>query len=218
MVNNSNIFTYWEGPKQDHIEICLNTIRKFGGIVITPETLHEYCDVSVIHESYKNLKKIAERVDCLRAAIIHQNGGWWIDADTALLASPSMLTTQNNSDFLASYYGLPLIRSGFFYARKNSAFVEKWLELNNDILAKHTAGIRFGTFGTFNLTKVSKICQWDQFDGSLVSPFKVAEMDETWRSKITPDTVAIHIHNSSMKTDNIHFQQMMKELDKPIVL
>lgn len=77
-----NIFTFWEGTMPDYIKLCMDT-WKFDYELITYDTLYKYTDFEITDILKKfSLPKIA---DCIRAHVLRDNGGYWLDADTIII-------------------------------------------------------------------------------------------------------------------------------------
>ena len=86
------IFTYWE-PKSgvySYLELCKKTWEKFNRdyeiVVLDNSNLHEFIDINfygqVLFSGKYSLPQIA---DAIRAYILYEYGGIWLDLDTIVL-------------------------------------------------------------------------------------------------------------------------------------
>lgn len=155
------IWTYWEGPRLRHIELCLATLRKVYGddlCIVTPETLPDYMPEDLLHPRWREIPEIGPKVCCLRAALIYSAGGWWFDADTIGIrkAPPTPIAdfvyaTWNNEPFR--------VLSGYFGARAESPIVYQWIEGINRLLSEEfdEIGRWWLTFGEDLLTPIIEV-------------------------------------------------------------
>ena len=79
-----NVFTYWEhAPKSrrwPYIEFCLDTIRSkcLDGCLfhhVTSANIDKYISDGILHPSWKNIKELGVKSDCVRAACLMLYGG-----------------------------------------------------------------------------------------------------------------------------------------------
>ena len=114
----TKIFTFWEGPMPPYIELCMKT-WKFPYVVLNYENLHHYTDFEVT----PLLKKfILPRVaNCVRAHVLRDQGGYWLDTDTIMITDRLPTTT---------LIGYPETRGntiGYLYAATpHMDFFEEW--------------------------------------------------------------------------------------------
>ena len=87
------IWQYWESPDGSIpplVQACLNSVEKFKGkrkrILLTPDTISNYVEIPeiFIRLKKKGVIKTAFFSDILRACLLIQNGGIWIDATVLL--------------------------------------------------------------------------------------------------------------------------------------
>ena len=130
------IFTFWE-PKENlpaYIKLCMQTWTKFLPdyeiIVLDWSNLSDYLSDS----AYKNVvfkhMSLAKQSDALRAALIKEHGGIWLDADT-IITNPNFLNTVTKSKSDVVMIGRPktdgVIYGAFIYAAKpNTDFIKDW--------------------------------------------------------------------------------------------
>lgn len=75
------IYTFWEGPMPDYIQMCLET-WKMPHTVLNYSNLQEYTTINM--EGLKSFT-LPQQSDAVRAHVLRDNGGWWLDSDTILL-------------------------------------------------------------------------------------------------------------------------------------
>ena len=124
---NKKIFTFWEGEMPDYIKLCMNT-WKFPYVVLNYENLNEYTDFKVT----SNLKKfiLPMVADCVRAHVLRDQGGYWLDTDTIMINNKLPETTM---------IGYPEKREntiGYLYAEHpHMDMFEKWSEFQDNLLS-----------------------------------------------------------------------------------
>jgi len=144
-----NVFTYWENPHKGrrwkYIQICLDSIRyhSLDGCLfhhVTSENIDRYIPEGVLHSSWKNIKELGVKSDCVRAACLYLYGGIYIDADTLMIRSPKDLDT--GAEFGGSAWPNPPRRviAGYAYCDKGSEVARKWVENINARLEKSQFG------------------------------------------------------------------------------
>lgn len=107
-----NLWTYWEGKKPDYIKMCQESLKNSKMNVITlgkddfPELNH---------------LKINHKTDYLKAWLISENGGFWIDADMVVMKDlrPLIKLVKQHG-----FCGIP----GFFGAKRGNRLAERWFE------------------------------------------------------------------------------------------
>jgi len=113
------IFSYWEGKKPDYIKMCQEILYKNAGDFEI-----------VILDSCENPFNLAinQKVDFLKANLIAENGGFWIDADMIVMKDlKPLLKLLDKSDFI----GIP----GFFGAKKKAPILIDWINAMNEIIS-----------------------------------------------------------------------------------
>jgi hypothetical protein len=89
-----NVWTYWEGDKPPFIDVCLRSMQRVchdvNFHIVTPDTINDYL-LNTLNPRYLQLPQPALRADAIRAALLATYGGWWWDADTIALQSPTSL-------------------------------------------------------------------------------------------------------------------------------
>lgn len=78
------IFTFWEGPMPDYIKMCMET-WKFDFTVLTFDTISKYTELDI--KRLRDGFTLPQVSDAVRAHVLRDNGGHWLDADTIMLGT-----------------------------------------------------------------------------------------------------------------------------------
>ena len=119
------IFTFWEGKMPAYIKNCLDT-WKVDYTLITFDTLKRYTNLDI--ESLKGYT-LAQISDVVRAHVLRDNGGYWLDADTIMLSDN--LPKEN-------MIGVPKYRTahcGFLNFEQNAPMIIEWANKQDEILS-----------------------------------------------------------------------------------
>ena len=119
------IYTFWEGPKPAYIELCQETWG-FDYVELNYSNLHQYTELPIDKLRLFTLPKVA---DCVRAHVLRDNGGQWLDADTIMLSDQLPEET---------ILGDPVSRTnsiGYLNADQHPGFFREWAEYQDKILA-----------------------------------------------------------------------------------
>lgn len=134
-MQNKYIFTFWE-PKNKmpaYIKLCMKTWEKFLPdyeiVNLNFKNLENYIPKEVLNKIIYKKLSLPQQADCIRAWLLHLNGGYWLDADTIITDGKIVKEMQN---YEACFIGNAKTRSnidiGFIYAKKSSRILKKWAE------------------------------------------------------------------------------------------
>ena len=134
------IWSYWEGPRPQYIETCLESMKNVLGrdfCLVTPETLGDYISDNTLHPNFYELPQPALKADCVRSALLAVYGGWWFDADTIAIRHPNPLCNPL-AEAIYMVWDSPPIRvlNGYIYFSSGSLKAAAWLESVNRSLEK----------------------------------------------------------------------------------
>jgi len=144
-----NVFTYWEhaakARRWPYIEFCLDTIRSkcLDGCLfhhITSANIDKYIPDGILHPSWKNIKELGVKSDCVRAAVLMQYGGLYVDADTLMQRSPKDLDTGHKCGFMTWTNPPRRIIAGYIYCCPGSEVAKKWVANINAMLEQGKHG------------------------------------------------------------------------------
>lgn len=144
------LFTYWEGTQPPYIELCLESIRERSGVevvILNQESAPKYA--KGLNDNYRRITNIAQKVDCLRVAVLYHHGGMWCDADTILFRSVAHLFLGDITKVFRWPHNRKIL-NGYFLAPTKCEKLKKCLDvLNNELKAgrayyDHGSGCRFG--------------------------------------------------------------------------
>lgn len=227
MIEN-NVFTYWEGVMPPYIEYCLQTIRERAGcnvVVLTPNNLHEYLPKNALHPHWNRIAWIAQKVDCIRLAVLHAHGGVWVDADTVMLRSVAPLL-QTSLTYRGLKWRNKKMLNGYFVAKKHSTFLEMALFKLNERLARGNGKSHFYENGGVELGEGVLVETCAHYKGTdydilplhtfipLEFPFDKTcwFRNELVRPYIKQSTVAIALNHSQF--DNLFKHMSVKNIQK----
>lgn len=122
---NEKIFTFWEGPMPAYIKLCMAT-WKVPHIVLNYETVNDYTGIDI-----NAMKRFgfAKQADIVRAHVLRDNGGYWLDADTI------MLTDRLPEGTVTGYPDQRTNTVGFLHTEPHSDFFEAWAAYQDGVMA-----------------------------------------------------------------------------------
>ncbi len=122
----NRIYTYWETPEGENkpgfIDLCKKSL--FQNCSDTFE-IYDIAKYNSVHE----FRWINHKVDWMKANLIYENGGFWIDADMIVMQDLSPLIE------LVEEYGFAGI-PGFFGAKKGNKLLGDWIRGMKDKLGE----------------------------------------------------------------------------------
>jgi len=181
-----NLYTYWEGKKHGYIDLCQKSLKNSG------------MDVVILgHDDYPELNgmKINHKTDYLKAWLILENGGFWIDADMIVMKDLKPLIKLVEKHGFA---GIP----GFFGATRGNKLVERWFEAMkkvkdptfSDLIQPLLKDKEFKEFGVFTREMICPIYHTgDEF-------WKLFE-DEDIKKYSTENNYVFTLYNSSFSDE-----------------
>ena len=222
------IYTYWEGPMWPYVKKCLETFGTSGCEVkaLAPETLFEYLvPGEYLSNGVFRLTNLAQKVDCLRLAILYKYGGMWCDADTVFIKNCEHLF-KPDADFIGlRWTGSGRLLNGTFFCKPKSVFVEKCLDMINAVLDgerkfyySSQSGCCFGE-DIFNEVNNKNPGLFTEYDNKIFLPIDIPNNPQLWetecdvREYVTAQTVAIGLNNShySPRLKNMEVEDMIAE-------
>lgn len=124
VITDEPVFTFWEGKKPAYIELCMETWRA-GYVELNYSNLREFTDLSI--DKMKRFS-LPQQADCVRAHVLRDQGGYWLDADTIM-----MYAALPETDMI----GHPQTRAntiGYLHAEKNSPMYILWSQYQDRIM------------------------------------------------------------------------------------
>jgi len=211
---NKTIWMYWENRKGStkpaYLDLCLETIIKhsphYDVIVLNEKTVFDYLP-SLRNDLYK-LKEIAHRADYIRASIVYEYGGIWLDSDVILLNEiDTMYLDKYGYVGCGIEYGKPSI--WFFGAWRHSAILREWIHQMNIKLAKKLhrkwrRSFKWTELGYDILWKLFKGYDYYNIDFKKFAPIIWSKWEDFFRDDISldsiieKDTIAVMLYNKFM--------------------
>jgi hypothetical protein len=138
---NRVIWQYWEtkGEKPAFVDGLFEIAKKNAGVPIiqvTPETLPSYLPdlPPQIHE----IQELAHKADMLRALLVQQHGGMWLDSDALVLKDLNWLFDLLDevefvgfNDSVKPKRGDQVVRVNCFLSRPGGWVVSEWVRLQH---------------------------------------------------------------------------------------
>lgn len=196
------LFTFWEGPKPAYINMCQMSLLRH---------CHKSFDVKMLDEPAAEKlvgRKLPfqtwnHKTDWLKARLVGEYGGFWIDADMLVLKDFVSFTEHFREH---QFIGIP----GFFGAPAKSSVVLDWFR-KMDALTE-TAEIGFSDL-IQPLLMDKRFKEFDPLTREMICPFYHTG-DSFWRlfdegvplgEFVTPNTFIVTLYNSSF---NDSFKKM----------
>jgi hypothetical protein len=137
IINDRNVFLYWEGEDNSLISILRKLIylhsksgKGYKVHLINHKNIHEY--VSDLPSCFFNMK-LAHQADYVRVNVVCDYGGIWLDSDTIVIESLDSLF-----DYLETNSGFFILEetrrdcrglcNGIFGSRANTKIMREWKE------------------------------------------------------------------------------------------
>ena len=213
---NKTIWMYWEDRKGErkpaYLDLCLETVRRhspaFDVVLLNERSVRDH--LPDLREDIFRTREIAHRADYIRARIVFEYGGIWLDSDIVLMRDIQVEQALQEYDFAGCgiEYGKPSI--WFFAAQKGAPVLHKWIEgmdrvldrkklnplsvffpyklrwteLGYDILWKIFEGYDYYHFSFERFAPIS----WEQWETFLRTDIELEEV-------ISRDTIAAMLYN-----------------------
>lgn len=145
------IWQYWEtkGKKPGYIDGLYQIAKKNSGvevIQVTPETLSQY--VPNIPDELYSIGEIAHKADMIRAMLIYEQGGMWLDSDAIVIKNLQWLfKLLDNYEFVGFNDRGDIkdekntdIRINCFLAQPKSNIIGKWVKAQHQKFPRTTYG------------------------------------------------------------------------------
>jgi len=121
-------WAYWEGPRPPLIDLCLATLRRTFGVRVLGR--HDF-DALWTDDRDLDIDRlyVAHRADFIRAYLLRQYGGVWVDADCVALRPVTPLEAElDRYDMVVSREPRGLVATYFMMARPRSPTVRHFYD------------------------------------------------------------------------------------------
>jgi hypothetical protein len=216
---NRTIWMYWENrsdtPRPDYLDLCMETIRRHSPsyVITVLDELSVRDRLPDLREDIFRTREIAHRADYIRARIVYEYGGIWLDSDMVLLRP---LTVE---DALATYdfagcgieYGKPSI--WFFAATRGAPVLGRWIEGMDEVLDRKKRNpislirpyrLKWTELGYDILWKLFEACDYYHYDFKRFAPIRWDDWEKFFSEDIEPreivndETLAVMLYNKFM--------------------
>lgn len=190
-----------------YIALCIESIRQcctncqFN--LVTPQNIAAYLPEGMLHQHFSVLQP-AHKADCIRAALLAQHGGLYMDADTVCLRSPAGNASDHDLVYCVWDNAPRRVLNGYIYAKPGSCLAWEWVDAINDALA--SGRLNWTSLGEGVLTSLvaehpettremprSTFLPLD-VDGSVATFFTNRDFEDF----VKPESVAFGLNNSWM--------------------
>lgn len=129
------IFTYWEGGPSPTVDACWarwNQLHPGRCVMITPDTVSQWCPELVKSGMLGRKNIAAHRADLIRVYVISKYGGIWTDASIWPMQCvddwiPDVPFVAFHQDaWKNETNSVPIVENWFFAAKKSSKFLHEW--------------------------------------------------------------------------------------------
>lgn len=212
-----NVWVYWEGPRVPYIDRCIDSIRQrcyrdCAFHFVTGENIGQYIPDGLFHPRWKQIPELGVKSDVVRAAVLHQFGGLYVDADTVMLRSPVGVIDETK-DCAYMEWSTPPQRciAGYIYCAPGSPVAKMWVDNINRSLARRRVG--WTMLGEGCLTPAINATPPENLQRLPLSTFLPIEIDREvekffeggdWPSLTTPETIAFGLNHSWMMSRRPH--------------
>jgi len=192
----NKIFTYWETQpgqtKPGYIELCQESLKKNCGKNFEIHTYSNYV-------TPLPLFSINHKTDWLKANLIYNNGGFWIDADMVVVKDLAPLISLVEEHGFA---GIP----GFFGAKRHNKLLGDWIEEMSkivhrgdgnefsDLIQPLLTHKDFKEFGVFTKEMICPIYHTGEEFWKLFDNIKTDKI-------LTPNTFIVTLYNSAFSAE-----------------
>ena len=177
-MTNKKIYTFWE-PKEKipgYIKLCMKTWYKFLPdyeiIVLDYSNLQQYLPKKTYKSVVFKHMSLAKQSDAIRAALLNENGGIWLDADTIITGSNFLSSIKDyNTDVVM--IGRPktdgVIYGAFIYSNKQKTkFIKEWYSALPKRIAKYRMMVKFPILRKIYKKEWNAAEKWDYCENAII--------------------------------------------------
>lgn len=203
MSTEAIIWQYWETRqhKPPYIDLLHEIAAHRSGArieLVTPDSLHSF--LHDVPTALLEIEEIAHKADMIRAMLVHEHGGMWLDSDALVVRDLLGLFELLESYEFVGFEGpvshldsRPEVKVNCFLARPGSKVVDEWVRQQHQKLPRTT--FAWTEIGSDLLDPIvrkhSNSAKLLPFD--LVSPIRWYEVDKFFSKEVD---VAQYLHNS----------------------
>ena len=226
-----NLFVYWENlysrPTPPFIQYCLDSFQRCGEdvnvVFVNRNNIDKLLDGSGLHDNWRIIQDIPQKVDCLRVAIVRKYGGMYVDADTVITRPLGHLFENDNDINLLKWTFNNRLINAYFTAQRGSVFLTNVLNQINTILANECGNFYNKCGGVYLGENVFEIaaqtCPYTLMPRETFIPYEFPFNVNCWYGNeqidyyIRPETVAIAL-NLSQYDWNFRMQSVESHMVK----
>lgn len=212
------IFTFWE-PKENipaYIKLCMQTWYKFLPdyeiVVLDYENLRDWIRPETYNAIVFKRMSLAKQSDALRAALLNEHGGIWLDADT-IITGNDFITRNPNADVIM--IGRPktdgVIYGAFIYAaHAHTAFISEWYNALPRRIAKYRFMYKHKIIRKFMKSAWRAAENWDYCVNAIIDKLGKKYTVPDFYCIDRDDIGALPEYQSPLNVDNIDKAELYK--------
>ena len=131
------VFTFWEGKMPGYIKLCMDT-WKIPYTVLNYDNVLDYTDIDIERTKRFTLPQIA---DCVRAHVLRDQGGYWLDADTIMITG-DLPDTDMVGDPKSKGNSI-----GLLWAEPHSQMFTEWARFQDEIISGNDTSTYWALMG-----------------------------------------------------------------------
>lgn len=217
-MQKKRIFTFWE-PKSNmspYIDLCMQTWKKFLPdyeiIICDYSNLSDYLNKKTINKILCKKMELAMQSDAIRAALINQNGGIWIDADTIITSADFFNDMDKSETVMIGRKSDGVIYGAFIYARNPKAkFINKWLSALPWRVFKYNILCRNKSLRKIFKSAWLKAQNWDYCVNAIIDPIYKSFPDNEFLMIDKDEIVALPEYVSSKNIEGISKDKLYQD-------
>ncbi len=218
---NHTIWMYWENArnrrKPAYLDLCLETIKlhspRYRIVVLNENSVFDF--IPDLRRDISRIEQIAHRADYIRARILHEQGGIWLDSDIILLREIEIEAELRQVDLVgvSEEYGKPSI--WFLGANPRNPVIAEWIRemdrvldtrLNRLLVRSRLKKCRlhWTEIGYDILWRLMDGCKYHNLDFKDFAPLRYDEWKRFLQPEgepedfLTDSTVAVMLYNKFM--------------------
>ena len=172
------IFTFWE-PKSNipgYLHLCMRTWEKFlpdyEVVLCDYSNLADYLDKTTVSEILCKKMPLPQQADCIRAALLKNHGGIWLDADT-IITSANCFKWMEKSEVVM--IGRPntagRVHVGFIYtSRPDTDFINAWYSALRYRIRNYKLLYKFIFLRWIFRKKWREMIRWNYCSNAIIDP------------------------------------------------
>jgi hypothetical protein len=220
------IWLYWENAagrarRPPFIDACIESIHRNRGsadiVVLDPSIVDSY--VSNLASEWRTISTIAHRADYVRARVLSQHGGLWLDVDAiAVRQLDIVLDLLDSRDLVGWINPQGLVSVGFLASRPGTTAINRWVEAQDEYLHETRFEVlAWNAIGSAMLSRFVRPPDIYSLDQRLIAPISWYEANllfsrtQSLRHWVSRDTLVIQLYNreTGVRLSSFAYEDLM---------